>query len=309
MPLVSIVVITYNSSRTIIKTLESIKKQTYNNIELLISDDCSTDETTEIVSNWLKSFGSVFMKAKLISTTLNTGISANLNRGVRETSGEWIKTIAGDDTLEPNAIEEYISFVNKCSENVNMCVCDVNCFSEEAFVPQSLIKEYENYFKLEKQPLEAQYVQILQENIFVGPTFFYTKKLYDLIGGFSNEYGNGEEWPFVYKVLKSGNRIYAVDKKLVNYRFSLSSLSHNRDNDGLRNKNLELSSCKFFFDYPFRDLLKERRYLLAWDRFLYYKTRQLYYENNGIRWFKILMKLSRILSPNACLLWIKNKFK
>ena len=53
-PLISILVISYNSSKFIIDTLESIKKQSYNNIELIVSDDYSTDNTIELVTNWLK---------------------------------------------------------------------------------------------------------------------------------------------------------------------------------------------------------------------------------------------------------------
>ena len=51
--LISIVVITYNNSNYIEETLESIKSQTYNNIELIVSDDCSTDKTVEITEEWI----------------------------------------------------------------------------------------------------------------------------------------------------------------------------------------------------------------------------------------------------------------
>ena len=53
LPLVSVVVITYNSAKFVIETLESVKSQTYKNIELIISDDCSTDDTVERCRLWL----------------------------------------------------------------------------------------------------------------------------------------------------------------------------------------------------------------------------------------------------------------
>ena len=53
-PLVSICVITYNSSKTVVETLESIKNQSYSNIELVVSDDCSPDNTVELVQQWLE---------------------------------------------------------------------------------------------------------------------------------------------------------------------------------------------------------------------------------------------------------------
>ena len=52
-PLVSVPVITYNSAKFVLETLESIKAQTYQNIELVISDDCSTDNTVQICRDWV----------------------------------------------------------------------------------------------------------------------------------------------------------------------------------------------------------------------------------------------------------------
>jgi alpha-1,3-rhamnosyltransferase len=66
-PLVSIVVITYNSSDYVLETLESAKDQTYKNIELIISDDCSTDNTVEICKNWLEENKERFKHTELIT--------------------------------------------------------------------------------------------------------------------------------------------------------------------------------------------------------------------------------------------------
>ena len=53
-PLVSIIVITYNSSKYVLETLESAKAQTYQNIELIVTDDCSNDNTVEICRKWIE---------------------------------------------------------------------------------------------------------------------------------------------------------------------------------------------------------------------------------------------------------------
>ena len=155
-----------------------------------------------------------------------------------------------------------------------MCVCDVEPFVDEGEVPEDRKKEYEKYFRAEKESYPEQYLRCMQENLFVGPGFIYTRDLYDDVGGFSSKYGNGEEWPFVYKVLRGGNQIYTIEKKLVKYRFSQNSLSHSKSVLGLRNKNLELSTCRFFFALPFKDLLREHRYFIAWDRALYYGSKK-----------------------------------
>ncbi|MBH2024900.1 MAG: glycosyltransferase, partial [Flavobacteriales bacterium] len=81
-PLVSVVVITYNSSKYVMETLESVKAQTYENIELIISDDGSTDHTIEMCRVWLAQNNNRFPKTKLLTVEENTGIPANCNRGV-----------------------------------------------------------------------------------------------------------------------------------------------------------------------------------------------------------------------------------
>lgn len=64
--LVSVVVITYNSEKYILETLESIKTQSYKNLELIISDDCSKDDTVMICRDWLDKEGERFIRTKLI---------------------------------------------------------------------------------------------------------------------------------------------------------------------------------------------------------------------------------------------------
>ena len=70
-PLVSILVVTYNSSKTIEETLESAKNQTYGPIEVIISDDHSTDDTVEICEKWIEKNENRFTNSKVISASEN----------------------------------------------------------------------------------------------------------------------------------------------------------------------------------------------------------------------------------------------
>ena len=107
-PLVSVLVITYNSAKFVLETLESIKAQTYQNIELIISDDCSTDNIVELCQKWVEENKERFVRTQIITSDLNTGVSANGNRGRDACQGEWIKGIAGDDLLMPNCVEDCV---------------------------------------------------------------------------------------------------------------------------------------------------------------------------------------------------------
>ena len=112
-PLVSIVVVTYNSSQFVQETLDSIKEQTYKNIELIISDDCSKDDTIKICEEWLKENRCRFTNCQILTSLKNTGVVANCNRGYQASTGMWIKDVAGDDALYPEAIEKFIQFTIK----------------------------------------------------------------------------------------------------------------------------------------------------------------------------------------------------
>ena len=111
MPLVSVAVITYNSSKYVLETLESIKAQTYKNIELIISDDCSTDNTMQLCKKWCEQNEDRFARIQYVEVEQNTGVSANCNRAEDACEAEWVKLIAGDDLLLPNCVTDFMEYV------------------------------------------------------------------------------------------------------------------------------------------------------------------------------------------------------
>ena len=74
MKLVSVIVLAYKSAKTIAQTLDSIKNQTYQNIELIITDDCSPDHTVKETQRWLADNEGALPKMRLVTTQQNTGI-------------------------------------------------------------------------------------------------------------------------------------------------------------------------------------------------------------------------------------------
>jgi len=120
----SIVVTTYNQQDTLVETLESIKAQTYKPIELIISDDCSTDNTLNIADKWLSENKERFVNTKIVKTPVNSGISANVSNGLKNANGEFLKYMAGDDLLLQDAIESMSDFLNQ-NKNARFCISKV----------------------------------------------------------------------------------------------------------------------------------------------------------------------------------------
>lgn len=183
--LVSIIVITYNSSNYVLETLESVKQQTYENLEIIISDDCSSDNTVEICRKWLESNADRFARSELITVKKNTGIPANLNRAYKACRGEWIKGVAGDDVLLKTCVEENLQHVLK-ENDIDILFSYkeqyLNNFEDENYLYRVPFQEPSNFFN-SSITAEQQYKMLLiKDRIGVSATLFVKRELIENIG-------------------------------------------------------------------------------------------------------------------------------
>lgn len=107
LPLVSIVTPAYNCANRIGDTIRTILQQTYRNWELLIVDDCSTDNTIDVISEWIQKDARI----KLFRQEKNGGASLARNRAIVESSGKYIAFLDGDDMWLPEKLEKQIKFM------------------------------------------------------------------------------------------------------------------------------------------------------------------------------------------------------
>ena len=121
-PLVTIVVISYNQAKYIVENLDSIKAQTYTNIELIVADDASTDDSVEVFDNWL---AKKKYSAKKNYHTNNTGLATVLNECIEIATGKYIKLIAADDYLHPEAIEKCVAKLEELGDEYGMVFTDI----------------------------------------------------------------------------------------------------------------------------------------------------------------------------------------
>lgn len=224
-PLVSVPVITYNSSKFVLETLESIKAQTYQNIELIISDDCSSDNTVELCQKWVEENKERFVQTQIITSEVNTGVSANLNRAEAVCQGEWVKGIAGDDLLMPDCIADCVEYVQ---QHPNL----IYLFGRiEAFGASDEKNKYFSekvfdcsFFDLDvEEQLER---LVFGSNCVPASTCFYNRqKAIDL--GIRNDERIPllEDWPKWINILEKGVKLEFMDKTLVKYRIHNASIS------------------------------------------------------------------------------------
>ena len=218
-PLVTVVVISYNSSRYIFETLESIKNQTYENIELIISDDSSTDGTPDICKKWLDENQYFFSKAQLLTVEKNTGISANCNRGANAASGEWINFIAADDILLKDCLA--LNYLFSLKTNCDLIYSNLFFFNKEKeWVSKKYIFEYFN--KLNETKKLKFYCRTA---IFLNPpTWFIKNRALKDAGNFDESYRLLEDQVLILKFLEQKKNIQYFDEYTIRYRVHGNSI-------------------------------------------------------------------------------------
>lgn len=114
--LVSVVVPVYNAENYIKNCINSLIQQTYKNIEIIIIEDCSTDNSLSIC----KSLVSLDSRIKLKSNYINSGYGVSRNKGIDEAKGEWIMFLDADDEFLPDSINQIIKFseTSKCDMTI-----------------------------------------------------------------------------------------------------------------------------------------------------------------------------------------------
>ena len=221
-PLVTVAVVSYNSSNTVLETLESIKHQTYKNIELIVSDDCSKDDTVSICRAWLDKNKERFVGVQLLTAEKNQGVCTNANKANYAAKGEWIKGIAADDVLFPNCISDNIEFIENHPEA--SIVTSYMSVYNETFEEQNCIDHYRATYDMRvyKQPQEKQLIALAYYDFVQSPPCFYKKDLFESVGGYREQYVI-EDWPFFLDILELGHSIFFMDKVTVGYRAHLSA--------------------------------------------------------------------------------------
>ena len=107
--LVSIIVPVYNAEKFIKDTIKTVIDQTYENWELLLVNDCSTDKCVEII----KEYQQKDKRIKLFSNTKNSGAAISRNKGIEESRGRYIAFLDADDLWEPKKLEKQVAFMQE----------------------------------------------------------------------------------------------------------------------------------------------------------------------------------------------------
>jgi len=212
--LISVAMTCYNQAQFIKTAIKSVVNQTHVNWELVIVDDCSTDNSFKLINKLVKKL-KIKNKTKIIRNDKNMGYSRSLHRAIKEGSGELVAVLDSDDSLADNdafTIEKNIHIKNPSASLVysNYIICNKNLKPQRICKGRALEKG-ETFLRRKKR-------------ISISHLKMFKKKCYDMTDGINPDLQQTVDKDLVLRLEEVGNLIY-VNKNLVNYRKHPTSLT------------------------------------------------------------------------------------
>lgn len=209
--MISIIMPAYNSEKYIGKAIDSVLKQTYSDYELIVIDDCSTDNTYKIIQTKAKED----MRIHIYQNTENVGVSKTRNRAVSLANGEWIAFLDSDDIWTEDKLEKQAAFINRNPDTVLF-------YTGSAFTD-----EYCNKYNYVLSVCERiDYKTLLRKNLISCSSVVIRRDVIE------NEKMQGDEMHEDYvtwlNVIKKYGYALGINEPLLIYRLSPNSKSSNR---------------------------------------------------------------------------------
>jgi glycosyltransferase involved in cell wall biosynthesis len=280
-PLISVIVLSYNSKDFIVETLDSIFFQSYQSLELIIADDCSQDGSIALVNDWLASRKDRFVRAQVLVPDQNTGTSTNCNRGLQAASGIWIKYIAGDDILD----SEYFSAMGTKLQDPSVEVLTGEVYEFHKDVKLSN-KSWPN-FDFPEEHKRQRRLQIVK-GLLLAPSVAVRKSALDSVGGFDTNYRILEDDPMWFKLTLAGYLFHFSPKSRVYYRQHAASVNSIESRQMYYRKPVYLNDLiNFGTSIRLPSLMKEKLWLHAFLFYLGLSCERVIF-NNGSKLDSIL---------------------
>lgn len=185
--LISVIMTSYNKQKFIGEQLHSIKSQAHKNWELIIADDCSTDDSDEAIQKFIKE--NKDHKIIYIKNNTNLGLVKNFENGLRHASGDYIAVSDSDDVWFKDKLEKELQFLK--NGNYGMVYSDLVVVDENLkVIKKSFLKNYLSPFGNQR---DDTFNELINENHIVGSTILFKAKLRNVLVPFST-FGIHDHW-------------------------------------------------------------------------------------------------------------------
>lgn len=204
MPRVSVIMPAYNGAATIAESIESVLAQTYTDWELIICDDCSTDNTYEIASVYTKRHPNI----KLLRNEKNLGPGAARNHCIRHACGEYLAIMDCDDLSDPKRFEKQVVFLDAHPEYALVSVWAV-------------MFDKDGVWRTLRYPLTPSKNKVAFISQFLYGGTLLKRSVVDEVGGYreGRDYAVGEDHDLFVRIYAAGHVGYNIPEVLLHYRF------------------------------------------------------------------------------------------
>jgi len=213
--LVSVITPAYNCANTIKDAIESVRNQTWNEWEMIIVNDCSTDSTQKIIEEYAQ----LDQRIRVETHNVNSGSAAARNRAIRLAKGRYIALLDADDMWKPEKLERQIQFM----ENEK---CGLSFTAYDVFRDKENIRR-----RLFEVPQSVNYLQYLR-NTIIGCLTVMVDRTY--IPDFHMEPGYLEDILTWMYYLRNGVVARGLNENLASYRVAQQSKSANKFRNAIR---------------------------------------------------------------------------
>lgn len=179
-PLVTVITLVYNTGSLVIEALESVKSQNYTNIQHIIVDDFSSDNSIEIVEKWLEKNQ---YKIEFIKHSKNEGICKSLNDALRRAEGEYV-TFVSDDLLMPEKIYRQVELFKNLPKDYGVVYSDAHLINEKGNITGSLLQKFR---KMEEGPSGIIFEELFFGNFIHGSAALIKLSVFKKVGFFNEQ--------------------------------------------------------------------------------------------------------------------------
>lgn len=216
LPLVTVIIPTYNRSHLIENSIKSVLNQTYKNLELYIIDDASTDKTEEIISS-IKDDRIIYIK-----NSTNFGAAKSRNIAIERANGKYVAFLDSDDTWYRNKLELQVNEMENTSENVAFCYCGMELIDYET---KEITKKVNDDVDIDYNFKNGSYF-LTPANV----TQFIRTNTLKKLGGFNTNLRGHQDTDLIIRILKNSYSYKYIKQILVSVTRNHDQMMTNSEN-------------------------------------------------------------------------------
>jgi glycosyltransferase involved in cell wall biosynthesis len=280
-PTVTIIIPLFNAEKFITETVESILAQTFEDFEIIIVDDQSTDRSLSIMQGLVTSDSRIF----IYNNECRKGAAGARNTGIRKANGQWIAFLDADDIYVKDALESRLAVLNKYPE-AEFISADI------AYLFEDSSKSEKGFYETRTNPVVANYfsqayanneilkiqkpIEIFLNTVMVGTdTVLLKNSLFEKVGVFEESLERCEDDHLWIRIARIAD-LYFVPKVVAYYRQHPASITKRDDPPGkwgLKSFEHLLKNPNFF---SYKVLIRARKARFHADNAYYYRNRLIY---------------------------------